>query len=322
MQARIKYYSSQASPLIQILCPFHDDRKTPSLTIYTNTASFYCWGCGIHGKWEDLSKSNGKLSKLTKGEQSDEDLEDQLKLIRMNLRTLNRVPALPPGVKPWVSPWRHCGLNFLRKMNSFWWWDHRDETERIIWPIWDGEGSLAGWVGRKTGEVGEDPNPKTRKYLNSPGMNVLSLFWPLPVSLEFQEKWVVLVEGPYDSLRLLKLGIPALSLLGTKWSTQRTGLLASLGIEKVVLALDSDKEGVRGSNNIWNELERSYSKKDLRMWSWKKEAKDAGNSSLEDIGNLYKAMYGRDKDLPRKNHPWTKTFPKPDFSWFVEEENF
>ena len=30
------------------LCPFHSE-KTPSCTIYTNTQSFYCFGCGAGG---------------------------------------------------------------------------------------------------------------------------------------------------------------------------------------------------------------------------------------------------------------------------------
>ncbi len=31
-----------------ICCPFHSDH-TPSLSIYTETNSFYCWGCGTGG---------------------------------------------------------------------------------------------------------------------------------------------------------------------------------------------------------------------------------------------------------------------------------
>ena len=30
------------------LCPFHNE-KTPSFTVYTDTASFYCFGCGAGG---------------------------------------------------------------------------------------------------------------------------------------------------------------------------------------------------------------------------------------------------------------------------------
>ena len=30
------------------LCPFHGE-KTPSFTVYPETASFYCFGCGVGG---------------------------------------------------------------------------------------------------------------------------------------------------------------------------------------------------------------------------------------------------------------------------------
>ncbi len=30
-------------------CPFHDDTKTPNLTVYPSTNSFYCYSCGIGG---------------------------------------------------------------------------------------------------------------------------------------------------------------------------------------------------------------------------------------------------------------------------------
>ena len=30
------------------LCPFHGE-KTPSFTVYPETASFYCFGCGAGG---------------------------------------------------------------------------------------------------------------------------------------------------------------------------------------------------------------------------------------------------------------------------------
>lgn len=38
---------------ISICCPLHDD-SNPSFTIYENTNSFYCFGCGIGGTVKDL----------------------------------------------------------------------------------------------------------------------------------------------------------------------------------------------------------------------------------------------------------------------------
>ena len=53
--ARIEDIVSEYTVLVLIgknrlrgLCPFHDDSK-PSFTVYIDTQSFYCFGCGIGG---------------------------------------------------------------------------------------------------------------------------------------------------------------------------------------------------------------------------------------------------------------------------------
>ena len=50
------------------LCPFHDD-KDPSLYVYENTQSFYCFGCGFGGDVFDFlmriqNKSFGEVLEL------------------------------------------------------------------------------------------------------------------------------------------------------------------------------------------------------------------------------------------------------------------
>ena len=48
--SKAKIHKSQ----FNIVCPWHDDRS-PSLTIYTNTNTFYCWsGCNNHKKGDVL----------------------------------------------------------------------------------------------------------------------------------------------------------------------------------------------------------------------------------------------------------------------------
>ncbi len=45
---------SRKGNLYLALCPLHEE-KTPSFTIYPNTSSFYCFGCGIGGNSIDLA---------------------------------------------------------------------------------------------------------------------------------------------------------------------------------------------------------------------------------------------------------------------------
>ena len=41
-------------------CPFHKD-ASPSLTVYPETASFYCFGCGTGGDVIDFVRRTGGL---------------------------------------------------------------------------------------------------------------------------------------------------------------------------------------------------------------------------------------------------------------------
>ena len=44
----------------RMLCPFHKDTKTPNLTIYVETGTYYCFACNEHGDVDKLyCKLNG-----------------------------------------------------------------------------------------------------------------------------------------------------------------------------------------------------------------------------------------------------------------------
>lgn len=53
MEAFTMYGGSKVDRSNKALCPFHDE-KTASLTLYPQTASFYCFGCGVSGSVIDL----------------------------------------------------------------------------------------------------------------------------------------------------------------------------------------------------------------------------------------------------------------------------
>lgn len=50
----------QAGHNLQGLCPFHDDKDTWSLTVYPNTNSWYCFGCGRGGDIFNFLQERGK----------------------------------------------------------------------------------------------------------------------------------------------------------------------------------------------------------------------------------------------------------------------
>lgn len=104
-----------------------------------------------------------------------------------------------------------------------------------------------------------DDTKSSLKYINTPGpwSRKYGLF-PYDYTaklLETEDKVVFLTEGPRDSLYLLQNGIPALSILGGKlWSESKRELVLALEPNKVVIAMDSDTQGVKSTNMIYRDL--------------------------------------------------------------------
>lgn len=265
--------------------------------------SFAVHNCGAHGGWEELQELL-KVGKLD----SDWDDPKAWSNLRIILERLGRVPCLPPRTKAWVEGnFREVGQDILTRIHSRWWFDEIDNTARLLWPIWDSWGDLAGWVGRRL-----DSNDTTRKYRNAPAMEILSTLWPFPRPGFFPERHLVLVEGPYDALRLLCHGIPALAMLGTNWSRDRSTLLEVLGVDRVTIALDGDYAGKEGTYRIGPQIAKHIGEDNLFVWEWSPK-QDPGSAPMKEVRELRKHVVP--KHTPRGYHPWIRLVPGYQVTW-------
>lgn len=72
--------------------------------------------------------------------------------------------------------------------------------------------------------------------------------------------FVILVEGPRDALRLLRLGIPAIAVLGANTIGKRKALfISSLGVDTVYVMPDNDK----GGKALWENLKQRLTERGL-----------------------------------------------------------
>ena len=287
--------------MIFVCCPFHKE-TVGSLAIYTDSkhVPFYCYGCGCHGKWEELAEAikAGGLDKDWDDPQAFKNLAIEIKDL------IEKEPHLPPMARPWIyGAWRTFSQSTLKRARSLWWWDERDKVRRIIWPVWDAEKDLVGWVGRDLD--GSSP----RKYYNMPHMHALDTLWPWPVHA-FPERDLILVEGITDALRLLQEGLPALACLGTGWSSTRTALLGSLGIKRVVLAYDGDAAGEAAAVKTGALLENLFDAENLLVWQWT-PGNDPGSAPQDEVDQLKKALNRK----PRAGHPWLSLTPAVQPHW-------
>lgn len=305
--AKIPYKTTATSPIVFIWCPFHPDEKSPSMAIYTNDAHFFCFGCSKGGKWETLAKSFNLATVANPDWYAENSVG---KLVKYLEGLVEKEPKLPPNTKKWfLGEWRSCSKILLEKLNTRWWWDDKDRTARILWPIWNGLGDLTGWAARRL-----DNNDVIRKYRNATYMRVLDILWPFPVNNRTKEKTVILVEGPYDAIRLLNLGLPALALLGTRWSTSRDVLIDILGVNRVILALDGDSAGREGANKIGYQLTKTLGKKNVFIWSWN-NGTDPGSAKTKEIKELFKETRRR---RIKPYHPWIDSIPTIQPDWFID----
>jgi DNA primase len=209
--------------------------------------------------------------------------------------------VLPPLTRPWTfGKWRAFSETVLAKVHARWWYDEIDKVRRILWPVWDADGGLVGWVARDM-----ENKVEGRKYRNMPRMEALHTLWPIPTNLVYPERCLILVEGITDALRLLDNGLPALANLGTAWSPDRSMLVSFLGVERVVLAFDPDHAGEQATFRVGHALKQTEVHVDVWRWS---ENHDPGDAPIEEIEELRKEVL--DPRTPKGSHPWIRLGPR------------
>lgn len=129
--------------------------------------------------------------------------------------------------------------------------------DRIIVPIRDHDGRLVGFSGRTIYPESEWPKRKiTEKWIHGRYYDR----WPQPDELkigsilfnlnnankfiDFYERKLILVEGPFDGLKLQMAGIKNWAAnLGGKFTAQKRNLLVRYGYTDIICAFDNDLGG-------------------------------------------------------------------------------
>lgn len=217
---------------IAMLCPYHQDHR-PSCNINIKKdrvalGTFHCWSCGASGAWNKLA-TKLKLAKL-KGPEYEATPFDGLV---PSLPELEKT-YLPPDTIPWKGSWRGLSEQFLSQFNPRAIYDTIGETTRILFPVTI-NGEIQGYT-----SVIIPGAPVHQKSLNKEGVWIKDSLFPFDF---LRGDRCALVEGVYDSLRLISFNIPTLALLGVSWDNRRRALLVQKGIKKVLLCFDGDKAG-------------------------------------------------------------------------------
>jgi len=285
-----------------IRCPFHAD-NSPSCGVDRQTGVFNCWSCKAGGGWNKLAKKLDMERLAWKGDGKKRDF--QAGEVKNDLaRALTKAGVVDPSkqkagkVRPLVEPWpahlewRSLTGAFLSTLGCIKVVDLMHNVMRIGLPVRTTDGEILGYTCRAVDPVDAEPKytplaaDRTTWRAKELPANI-SLFL---VDRAMDENWdkVVLVEGPYDALKLYAAGVPALAILGTgNWTAQKASILLGLGLSTVFVMMDNDKSGWEAQDRIVKDLQQSIKTVGLRLPA---SLKDPGGMSPSQIAWLKKKV--------------------------------
>lgn len=265
-----------------IPCPYHHETE-PSCIINVKASkyelgSFKCFGCGKRGSWADLAKRFGVVFT-----EESYDPGDPFLNLNSTLKDLLTVDyKIPLGCKPWSETWRKMPLDFLDQFSPSKWYDDMDEVYRILFPVVINDDTI-GHIGAY---LPKDKAKVSVRYRDSAGAG-----WKMKALFPYnmiETNYVVLVEGPYDALRLIYNGISAMAILGTNnWGINKINLLVAKGFDKIFILMDGDDAGYKANRNVYKSLKPVFGKEALDMIDLP-DGVDPGDMPMSLVKNLAK----------------------------------
>lgn len=277
-----------------MLCCFHRDNKTPSLSINVDgrgapPGTYFCFGCKVSGSWNSLAKRLG-LAQWGKESQGENVYVDKsLKEIKAEIEEHNL------SLTKWQRKWRRYSPEFLKQFKVRQLVDNRTGLDYMWIPLTYG-GDMQGYIRVRLSEKDKGP-----KYFFSP--NMTKVLFPGDFLLKKKTPVLVLVEGVADALRLIKYKMAAASILGTTLLPLMKEQLSLMGVQTVIACLDGDKAGRKATRGYTLEsgkkvvgLLESVRKLGIKAVDFKlpkeNDPDDAPIPVLKDLWKLYKREGG------------------------------
>lgn len=293
-----------------VQCVFHDD-SSPSCGVYLRKddpsrkfGSFNCLGCGAHGDWNVFAEK-AKLEQIKSWNSAEthvsyklDNADDELLgAAGQTIRSVLTVMKCPEAQKwPEYVEWRGLPGRLIHRVGGLAINDRFDGLA-VLFPIIIGD--------RVRGAVKALYKKKANtSYITMSGQWVkrFGLFpYAYTYSLieRFEHRFVILVEGPRDVLRLLKLGIPAVAVLGAN-TISKTKLLyiTNLGVDQVYVMSDNDN----GGDLLWKNIKRLMP--DVRRLKLPTDLDSDGKLIKMDPFSAPASVMRKVKDLMRERHGW------------------
>lgn len=228
-----KLRGKPAGDFYMVVCPFHDD-VNPSCGVNVKTGWFNCLGCGKKGDWNTFAEKTG----LEKFKYIKPKLE--IDLPDLGVKPLSKRGVFKklgcPEAQPWPRDmdWRGISGKLLSRC-AYISLDNYQDSISIIFLASIGE-SIKGGVKSSYKKT------KGSSYYNMKG-NWAESYGLLFYNQPNPTKYIILTEGPRDSLRLIQDGLPAMSILGSQQFNKTKANLVLALRKKVFIMPDGDSSG-------------------------------------------------------------------------------
>lgn len=268
---------NQSSTEIAILCPFHDNKHSPSLYINIKTGLWQCFNpsCGSKGNFRQIYKS---LTGKVYGKEWHLDPVNLQKQLDMALVTHNAERELSLDssridygseevslVKSMIE--RGFSKETLQKFEI----GYSRIKERVTIPVRNSQYKLIGIIGRS---VHEHQEPK---YLYNKGLKRGELVFNIQNAKSYDQ--VIVCEGGLDAIKTHQSGFHnVVATLGAKVTSHQVGILRKY-FDSIVIFSDQDAAG----DSMKSAIISGCQGKDLHEMKIPQGLKDPGDMTEEQI---------------------------------------
>ena len=272
--------SSQTESNFMILCPFHNNTRTPAGTISKEKGLFFCFGCQTSKNLVEFvmaisNRTYFESVRYIKQKDKEIDIEqavnkklyiapefvqfDEVLIKRLN----NQAVESPRAMNYFHS--RRITEDSVAKFSL----GYSDKQDYVTVPIQSPDGMTVGFVARSI--EGKD-------FKNTPGLQKSKVLFNL--HRVRSSKFVYVVESSFDAIRLDQVGFPAVATLGANVSSIQMNLLEKY-FSDVILVADNDEAGSVMIERILGKIGSKVS-----VINIDKKYKDIGEMSDEEIKKL------------------------------------
>lgn len=270
-------------------CPFHDDTH-PSFSMNIESGAWICHrGCGSGNIWQlvertlDCNSIEARDWVLTNSQQNSANA--LARSVQIALALPGSPTYLPPDMG-WYAryqaldnkamPLWFLERGFTWRTVNHWEMKYDQALDAVVIPVM--------WNEELIGSITRSYNG-TPKYVNSPGLPRSEILFG---EINTQLNRIILCEGVLDTIWGWQNGYNIAGLLGTFVSQKQIEILRGLGFGEIILALDNDDAGRKGTREAANKLVKAgWMEPQITTIQFPDGLKDLNDCDPEVIDKLY-----------------------------------